>query len=298
MTTTRKSQSALMYPGLNRIWTGKQDTPSQYAKFFDVRSSSKAYETVAGMTGLSTVPGKYEGKDAVYDDPLAGFYQVFYHLTYGLKFRVTREAMEDDQYAMLGSKQTANLAKSVRATQDILGASIFNNGFTSTVGAPDSVPLYSTSHPLIGGGVYANRPSTNAALSLTSLQAAINTMLLTLDDRSIITSYAPTKLIVPPSLQFLAQQLMQTPRVLGSNNNDVNVIMGRFQVEVWERLSSPTAWFLQCDNADNGLVWYNKRVPEFKSYTDNNTEDAIFGTSFRCSAGQENWRGNYGSPGS
>lgn len=300
MAVTRKNFSALMYPGLNLIvQKGLTDTPQEFADFFNMDSSSRAYETEQQLATFGYIPQKLEGEEAIYDDPIQSFERIYYHLTYSLKYRITQEAYEDDQYAKLGKSMAQNFSKSARATQEIIAASVVNNGFLTDPNSPDGVPLFSANHPLAGGGFYGNAPTTAVALSATAIQSAINTMRLTVDDRGILGIYRPVALVVPPALQFVAQQIIRSAQVLvGSDQNPINPIKDSLTVYTWDYLTSTTQWILLCEKDEVGLKWYDRVKPEFYDYTDNQTRDAVYGIRFRCSAGQSWWRGSYSSPGS
>jgi hypothetical protein len=67
-------------------------SPRNTRKIFDVRTSDKAYEKVAELTGLGLASVKAEGASIVYDTPGQGPETTFTHVTYGLGFIMTREA--------------------------------------------------------------------------------------------------------------------------------------------------------------------------------------------------------------
>lgn len=288
-----------MFPGLNIIWNEElKSTPLQFREFFNVKGSTRAVETEQQMAAFGYVPQKFEGIEAVYDDPIQGFERLYYHLTYSLKYRITREAYDDDQYQELGQKMASNFGQSAQATQEILAASVVNNGFLVDPQSPDGMPLFSPNHPLLGGGFYGNAPSVTAALSGTSIQNAINTMRGTVNDRGILVGCTPVALVVPPAQQFLAQQLIRSAQVaVGTDQNPINPIQDSLTVYVWDRMTSTTQWMLMGEKKKVGLKWYDRVKPEFDHYTDDQTKDAVFSVYFRCSAGQSWWRGAYSSSG-
>lgn len=298
MATNRQTMSALMFPGLKKILKDRMNVPTIFRSIMQVRDSTRAFETEQGITGFGYVPLKREGEEAAYDDPIQGFPKVFLHEAYSLKYRITREAIDDDQYGELGKRMAANLEVSCRATQERLAGFVLNNAFTDATGSPDGMPLCSTAHPLLGGGVYGNMPTIPAALSGPSLQNGITTLRRTLTDRGIQSMYKATHLVVPPELQFLAKQLMASTKVLGSNYNDPNPVMGEFNVIVDDYITNPDMWFLMVEQDQRPIIWYDRVAITPEDYTDNSTRDVVFGVYFRSSAGFNGWRGIYGSPGS
>lgn len=300
MAVTRNSFSALMYKGLNIIvQKGLADTPQQFSQFFNMKNSDRAFETEQQIATFGYIPQKFEGTEAAYDDPIQSYEKLFFNLTYALKYRITQEAYEDDQYEMLGQKMANNFYKSARATQEVLAASLFNNGFTIDSTNPDGVAYFTPSHPLAGGGSYGNAPTTASALSQTSIQSAINTMRGTPDDRGLLgMGFRPVALVVPRALQFTAQQIIRSAQVLvGTDQNPINPIKDSLTVYTWDYLTSSTAWFLICAKDETGATWYDRKKPSLRDYTDNQTEDAVYGLRFRCSSGQSFWRGAWGNSG-
>jgi phage major head subunit gpT-like protein len=299
MATTRANFSALMYPGLNIIWDEElKQTPLQFREFFNVQESKRADETEQQLAAFGYLAQKYEGEEAIYDDPIQSFERVYYHLTYGLKYRITQEAYEDEQYMALGEKMAQNFGQSAQATQELIAAQVVNNGFNIDPQSPDGVPLFSANHPLAGGGFYGNAPTISAALSQTSLQNAYNTMRGTVNDRGILVGCKPVCLVVSPAQQFVAAQLLHSAQVLvGSDQNPINPIQDSVTLYVWDRLTSSTAWFLMGDKRKVGLKWYDRVKPAFGHYTDNQNQDAVFHVRMRCSAGQSGWRNTYGAVG-
>ena len=65
--------------------------------------------------------------------------------------------------------------------------------------------IVSTSHPLVGGGVNANRPSVAVDLNETSLENAVIQISGWTDERGLLIAAKPIKAIVPPSLMFVIE---------------------------------------------------------------------------------------------
>src|SRR6266404_1644851 len=125
---------------------------------------NKPFVKTTTVASFGTVPIKTEGAAVTYDDLAAGFDATFQADTYELAFRASKEALDDEQEEVVSDAARA-LGSSMNYTYDVDHANIFNNGFTSTTGMPDGVTLFSTAHPLIGGGSNANRPTTDGDLS-------------------------------------------------------------------------------------------------------------------------------------
>src|SRR4030066_428673 len=125
------------------------------------------------MAGLGSMPQKSEGVSTIYDDPISGNTKRYTHLSWGLGFRITHEAYEDDLYGMLGKKMSGQLAKSARNAQEVHAHAILNNAFAASATAStlaaantfDGYSLCNVAHVRLGGGTQANRSSIDEDLS-------------------------------------------------------------------------------------------------------------------------------------
>ncbi len=294
---TRSNMSALMAPYMRKIMLDRyKQIAKQYTILFNIATSTKQLETMLGITGFGLVPERPEGEGVRYDDPIQGFSAKFIHLTYALGYQITSEAVADDQYKMLGKKMAEQLGKSAAVTKEILAASILNNGFT-TANGPDALPLFSTSHPLTGGGVYGNRPGVAAALSATSLQAALLVFRRQQDDRGKQLMIKPKYLVVPPELEYTAYAILNSTLMPGTNNNDVNSLKGALEIVVMDYLTSPTAWYIAGEKEDHGLIWYDRQDLKMDDTTDFDTGNAKYKAEWRSSCGFSDWRGLWGTTG-
>lgn len=297
MTTFRQNMAAFMAPGLKvHFATALDNYPKQFEQIFNMNTSDKAFEVGQGVVDLGLMPEKLEGKGIQYDDPTQGYNNTYVHRTYALGYRVTREAVEDDQYKILGPRMSRFLGKSAGQTREIQAASLFNNGFGNV--GPDGVSLFNAAHPLERGGSYGNRPTTPTALSQTALQLALTSFRRTVDGTGKLIQLRPKFLVVPPELEFYARELINSTLKPDGNNNNVNSIQGTLDIVVWDYLTNPTAWFLTADKMEHSFQWYDRRKLAFDSSDDPDTEDSKFKASYRASWGWDDFRGVYGSPGS
>ena len=109
-TITRSTFPDLLWPGIQAIFGLNYDAlDKEYTRIFDVRRSTKAYEKVTEATGLGLAAVKAEGQSIIYDAPGAGPTSTFVHVTYGLGYIITREAVEDNQYQEVAENNAANL---------------------------------------------------------------------------------------------------------------------------------------------------------------------------------------------
>jgi len=269
--------------------------PSEYDKFLEVRSSNKAYELSLSMSTFGQLAQKSEGGSVTYDTAYENWLHTLTNVTYGLGYTITRELAEDDQFNKINMYPKA-LKRSVMNTRETIGANILNNAFDNTYTGGDGLELCSTAHLLGGGGTYRNELASAADLSETSLNNANIDIQAFTDDRGKLIMARPKMLVVSPSLEWEARKLLRSVNEVGSANNDINPAKDYVPYMVSHFMSDTDAWFIITD-VPNGLVWYDRRKPEFTRDNDFDAENAKFKVTFRCVAGWDDPRGIYGSPG-
>ena len=77
---------------------------------------------------------------------------------------ITEEAVEDNLYLTMGSQIARSMGRSMKYSKELNRTDILNYGFAATNPGGDGVPLFSTAHPLGGGGVISNMLATSAQL--------------------------------------------------------------------------------------------------------------------------------------
>lgn len=291
----------LLWPGISKLWgITYKDWPSLYTQFFELDTSDKAFEKEQQITGFPIAGIKDEGDETPFSRMYQGFQKEYRHLTYGIGAVITREMSEDDQYGAI-KKIPKLLARSMREVEEVVAHSILNNGFSTPAngGTPtvDAAALFSTSHTLVAGGTEQNTLTTAADLSQTSLENAIQDILDFQDDQGLLHMATPKTLIVPTAYNFLAKKLLQTEKVVGSFNNDKNIIAGEgIKLVVSPYITDTDSWFLSTD-VDNGLKFYTRREAELDRDNDFETDNLKIKTTKRFSAGVTDFRGIYGVPG-
>ena len=302
MTMTRSQFPKQLQDGLNTVFGMEYDNfPTVYDKIFDTSTSSKAYEEDVLMVGLGGAIEKAEGAAVSYDSGSEAWVARYQHATIALAFRITEEAVEDGRYGDIGQKYSRALARSMRYTKEVRGASILNNGFDTNYAGGDAKPLFSTTHGLAGGGTLANKPTTDADLSEEALEDAMIAIEGFVDDRGLPIMVRAQSLMVPRQLQFIAHRILKSNGQSGTANNDPNAIKdlgmlpGGVSTSVY--LSDPDAWFIKTNAAD-GLKHFVRRKLKRGVEGDFETGNMRYKSSERYSFGWTDWRGAYGSSGS
>jgi phage major head subunit gpT-like protein len=186
-------------------------------------------------------------------------------------------------------------------TKQVKAAAILNQGFNSAVTYGDGVSLFNTAHPLISGGTNSNRPSTGADLNETSLENAVIQIAAWTDERGLLIAAKPKKLVVPPSLMFVATRLLETELRVGTADNDINAIKSNGSIPggycVNHFLTDPNAWFLLTD-VPNGLKHFVRTPLQNSMDGDFDTGNVRYKARERYSFGVSDPLGIFGSPGS
>jgi len=290
-----------LLPGLNALFGMKYETYAEEHKdIFETETSERSFEEEQKLSGFSAAPVKNEGNAIAYDNAQEAWTARYNHETIALGFSITEEAMEDNLYDSLSARYTTALARAMAYTKQVKAANILNNGFSSSYKGGDGVELFSTQHPLVSGGVNSNEPATAADLNETSLEAAVIQIAGWTDERGLLIAAKPRKLIVPPSLQFVATRLLETELRVATNNNDINALKNNGSIpegyKVNHYLTDTNAWFL-CTDVPNGLKHF-VRIPLQNSMDgDFDTGNVRYKSRERYSFGWSDPLGAFGSPG-
>ncbi len=172
--------------GLNTIFgRSYKRHPEIWRELFEVVTSVKAFEEEVMSIGFGLAPVKSEGSGVDYDDGADSYVARYEHVTIALAFAITEEAEEDGLYGSLGARYAKALANSLQETKNVRGHAVINNGHSASFLGGDGVSLFSTAHPLFGGGTLSNKLATPAVLSDASLEVATNQIGLWTDDRGL-----------------------------------------------------------------------------------------------------------------
>jgi hypothetical protein len=290
-----------LLPGLNALFG------LEYAKYgeehkeiYETETSERSFEEETKLSGFSAAPVKNEGSAISYDNAQEAWTARYTHETIALGFSITEEAIEDNLYDSLSARYTKALARAMYYTKEVKAAAVLNNGFSSSVTYGDGQPLFSTSHPLVSGGVNSNRPATNADLNETSLENAVIQIAAWTDERGLLIAAKPRKLVVPPNLMFTATRLLQTELRVATADNDVNALkmMGSIPegYTVNHYLTDTNAWFLTTD-VPNGLKHFIRTPMQNSMDGDFDTGNVRYKARERYSFGVSDPLGIFGSPG-
>ena|SRR5215831_6268539 len=290
--------SAYLAPGLRKIlFNSYAERPREGQKLVNMGTMDRAFIDDANLAAFGTLLEKPEGGRVLYQDPLPGRTKRYVAATWGLGFRITEEMQEDAMYGMVAAKFAQALGRSVRYNFEIVSHSILNNAFnTAYNGFESGVALCSTAHTNLRGGTQANRPAVDADLSLTSLQAAIDSFRSWQTEEGFPMMSVPKYLVITPQQYWIAGVLLGATLLPGGNFNDPNLLKDvGLTLIVDDYLTDPDAWFVLGDEHD--MNYFDRRLPKFSNTDDFDSGDMKFKVTRRNAAGFGDWRGVYGSAG-
>jgi hypothetical protein len=290
-----------LLPGLNALFG------LEYAKYgeehkeiYETETSERSFEEETKLSGFAAAPVKNEGSAIAYDNAQEAWTARYTHETIAMGFSITEEAVEDNLYDSLSSRYTKALARGMAYTKQVKAAAILNTAFAGGPTYGDGQVLCSTAHPLVSGGVNSNTPSTAADLNETSLENAVIQIAAWTDERGLLIAAKPRKLVVPPSLMFVATRLLETELRVSTADNDINALKNNGSIPegytVNHYLTDTNAWFL-CTDVPNGLKHFVRTPLSTGMDGDFDTGNVRYKSRERYSFGVSDPLGIFGSPG-
>jgi hypothetical protein len=298
-----------LLPGLNALFGMEYARyGEEHKEIYETETSERSFEEEVKLSGFSAAPVKNEGSAISYDNAQEAWSTRYNHETIALGFSITEEAVEDNLYDSLSARYTKSLARAMAYTKQVKAAAVLNNGFNGGYLGGDGVSLFGynssntlVNHPLISGGTNANTPSTQADLNETSLEAAVIQIAAWTDERGLLIAAKPKKMVVPPSLQFVATRLLETNLRVGTTDNDINAIKNNGAIPegytINHFLTDNNAWFLTTD-VPNGLKHFVRTPLQNSMDGDFDTGNVRYKARERYSFGWSDALGIWGSSGS
>ena len=291
-----------LLPGLNALFGLEyKKYGEQHKELYETETSERSFEEETKLSGFSAAPVKNEGSGIAYDNAQEAWTARYNHETIAMGFSLTEEAIEDNLYDSLSARYTKALARAMAYTKQVKAAAVLNNAFTAGYTGGDGVVLCSTAHPLVSGGVNSNTPATPADLNETSLENAVIQIAAWTDERGLLIASKPRKLVIPPSLMFVATRLLETNLRVGTADNDINALKNNGSIPegytVNNFLTDTNAWFLTTD-VPNGLKHFERTALSNSMDGDFDTGNVRYKSRERYSFGFSDPLGIFGSPGS
>ena len=302
MAISRSQLLKELLPGLNALFGLEyQKYGEEHKEIYESETSERSFEEETKLSGFGAAPVKAEGSAIAYDNAQEAWTTRYNHETIAMGFSITEEAVEDNLYDSLSARYTKALARAMSYTKQVKSAAVLNNGFSASYKGGDNVALFSTSHPLVGGGVNSNTPAAQVDLNETSLEAAIIQIAAWTDERGLLIAAKPRKLIVPPALMFVAKRILDTDLRVATADNDLNAIKSMGAVPegytVNHFLTDTNAWFIKTD-VPNGMKHFTRSPMSTGMDGDFDTGNVRYKARERYSFGWSDPLGMWGTSGS
>lgn len=299
MTINTTAISNLLRPGLAAVFGDYPMWPGQWSELFERHESDKAVEIEVEVKLLGLAAIKQEGASTQYQDMGQRYVTNYVNRYVSIGFIITRQAIKDNLYKSRFPLQAKALRNSMGQTKEVLGASIFNNGFDANYPIGDGQPVFSTAHP-IDGSTVANTPTVQTDLNESSFEAGITAINRFKDQAGLRVMTKAVKLAVPTELQWQAIRLLQSQFRTNTGNNDISATYASAATArepvVNQFFTDTNAWFIMSD-APDAFKFYEREALETDVYTDFDTDNLKAKALERYSFGVSNFRGAYGSSG-
>lgn len=313
MTLISEIWGNLLTPGLRKIFHARMRQREELfkrAQVFPIDTSQRQFEDFQGVGEVGTAGFNEFAKTGrvPYDEFELGWKTRLEHRRFAQGIVIERELIDDNLYADAGipksiTGKVTKLADAAAVHREKSAASLFTNAFTDSgvdaegfpIAGADSVGLCSTAHPATPTN--SSTQTNEGTLSLTGGNLTTTALLMRefTDDRGELINVHPDTLLVPPELEETALQIVGTDRVLGSNNNDININKGRYNVVAWDYLTDSNAWFvIDSMLKSEHLVWLDRIAPEFAMTEDFDTLQGKWRGYYRYSRGFDAWQWIYG----
>jgi Mu-like prophage major head subunit gpT len=298
-----------LLPGLNALFGMEYARyGEEHKEIYETEASERSFEEETKLAGFGAAPVKNEGSAIAYDNAQEAFTARYTHETIALGFSITEEAVEDNLYDSLSARYTKALARAMAYTKQVKAASVLNNAFSGSYLGGDGVSLCGVNssgtrvgHPLVGGGQNYNSPTTGVDLNETSLENAVIQIAAWTDERGLLIAAKPRKMVVPPSLMFVAKRLLDTELRVATADNDINALKQLGSIPegytVNHFLTDNNAWFLMTD-VPNGLKHFERVAMNTSMDGDFDTGNVRYKARERYSFGWSDPLGIWGSSGS
>lgn len=256
-----------MLPVLEELfYTEFTQRPQQREMLFRVVNTDRDIWQYSELHDMPTFSSVAEGSDYSFSSPKKGNNKTITPVKYGLGYSISEEAVDDGKFDLIADAMR-KMGESARESQEQAAMNILNNGFSSQT-TPDGQALFASSHTTPSGNItFRNTLATNADLSYTALQTAIQDFGKQFrGDSGIYKQIRPKFLVVPDEMRLYAQELVGSDGKADSADNNMNSLKGEgLQVVSSPRLTSAIGWFILSDPRDHGLRLIKRKALETKA---------------------------------
>jgi phage major head subunit gpT-like protein len=288
-------------PALEELFKSELDMhPGVREMIFKKESTSRDIWQYAELHDLPLFSQVAEGTEYSFNRPRAGNNKTFRPKKWGLGISITEEAVEDGRFDFVADMMR-KMARSAMESQEINAMNVFNNGF-STETCADGLSVFNSAHTLPGGLTFRNKLAVDSDLSPSVLDTAlVDFKTQFVGDTGIIENIRPKYLIVPPSLERYAKEIVGSELKADTANNNMNSLKSEgLQVVVSVHLTDPDAFFITADPSQTGLKIISRKGIETKAAGPDasfKNDTIMYKSRYREDIGVTNAKGILASPG-
>lgn len=296
---TRAQFQRLFFPGIREVVQNKyREKKPQFSMFFNVMTSTSAFEEDYAMTGVGLLQRTDEETETPTDKFEPGLSIRYDHVDYTLAVGFSHQFIRDGKMNIWNDR-SSDMGYSGRQTEEVLHADQFNNGFVTNI--YDGVPFFSASHPMIRGGGAAGQVQSNvlaspSTLSVTSYRDMLTLARLLFDETGVRRIQLDMKmLVVPPQLEFVGEEITKSAGRPDTANRVDNVTRGKTTCEVWDYLLNPKFWYLGAEKSQHKVKSYQRERFAVRSDYDWRTRTNWVGCAEAFSFGVSDYKGWFGT---
>lgn len=293
MALSRGQFKNLLVPGLNKILGDSYKQFNENGQHLDIfgspQSTNRAYVENLMMATFGPAAEKTEAGAMMLDEGAQEMYKARVNIkTYAIRFNISKEAIDDNQYMDPAKTLTRAMARSHAERMQLEAAAVLNNATSSSYLGGDAKALAASDHPTKDGGTNSNLLTTAADFNEASLEDMIIQIQGWVNQRGLKIAANLKKLILPVNYTFIAARLDKSLGRVGTADNDANVHKGFAFVKqgyaINNFLTDPDGWAGITD-IDNGLVFYQRQKLESFSEMNFETTNMQYGCTQRYGFG-------------
>ena len=285
-------------------------------KLFIVEKSNRFGESIVGTTEFAEFLATAEGEAATPDSSQQAFRKFVEHIQFMKEFTVTAEMAEDSitglaadanprAKAIYAAYEKTKIALAARALANGTNESYTSNGVTVDLTGADGKPVFYKEHPYakeaLAGKTQSNYFCGNITKDAATLETALNVLSNKLrnvkDENETALQYVANVIIIPsnrPKLEAMVKKVVGSERTPGTNDNDINIQYGNWDVVVlpyWE--TNDDRFIIMSEEANESLmgnVFFNRVPLTVTPWEDHHTANLIWTGRCRFGLGFNAWK--------
>lgn len=293
---------------LRKIWfLAVDESPAEYSQWINISTSKRAFEDDLRMFEFGQVPEHTEGNVPLLEDAGEAETRRYKPKEYVLGYTMTQTMREDELHG-IAVRMTQALRRSVRNLFEVESYRILNNATTASAARDkgfDGLALLSDSHTNAapGYGTQANKPTTDATLSQTTVENAVKQFHSWTGEKGLPILVTPSMAIVHGDDQFKAARIFRNAERYDTANREDNWIRrgpddnGISKYIASRYFTATNQWFILSDKASHDLNLVIRVQPQFETWVDPATGNFQAKSRSRLVSGFSHWMGVYGSKG-